>query len=108
MKAITFSEYGPAEVLRLVEAPKPVAKGNEVLVKVRAASVNAADWRMMSASPFLVRFYSGLFRPTRVTSLGGDVAGVVGAVGKDVTLFKPGDEVFGLKRVTSCPTASTT
>jgi NADPH:quinone reductase-like Zn-dependent oxidoreductase len=95
MKAITFSEYGPAEVLRLVEVPKPVPTGNEVLVKVRAASVNAADWRMMSASPFLVRFYSGLFRPKRVTSLGGDVAGVVEVVGPDVTRFKPGDEVFG-------------
>lgn len=95
MKAITFSEYGPAEVLQLVEVPKPVPKGNEVLVKVRAASVNAADWRMMSASPFLVRFYSGLFRPKRVTSLGGDVAGVVEVVGPDVTRFKPGDEVFG-------------
>lgn len=95
MKAITFSEYGPAEVLRLAEVPKPVPKGNEVLVKVRAASVNAADWRMMSASPFLVRLYSGLFRPARITSLGGDVAGVVEAVGPDVTRFKPGDEVFG-------------
>ncbi len=95
MKAITFSEYGPAEVLRLVEVPKPVPAGSEVLVKVRAASVNAADWRMMSASPFLVRLYSGLFRPKRVTSLGGDVAGVVEAVGPDVTRFKPGDEVFG-------------
>ncbi len=95
MKAITFSEYGPAEVLRLAEVPKPVPKGNEVLVKVRAASVNAADWRMMSASPCLVRFYSGLFKPSRVTSLGGDVAGVVEVVGRNVTRFKPGDEVFG-------------
>lgn len=95
MKAITYSEYGPVEVLRLAEVPKPVPGDNEVLIRVRAASVNAADWRMMSASPFLVRLYNGLFRPKRITTLGGDVAGVVEAVGPQVTRFKPGDEVFG-------------
>jgi len=95
MKAITFSEYGPPGVLRLAEVPKPVPQSNEVLIKVRAASVNAADWRMMRASPFLVRFYSGLFRPKRITSPGADVAGVVDAVGTEVTRFKLGDEVFG-------------
>ncbi len=95
MKAIVFSEYGPPEVLHLAEVPKPIPRGNEVLIRVRAASVNAADWRMMRANPFLVRLYSGLFRPKRITSLGSDVAGVVEAVGTDVTRFKPGDEVFG-------------
>ena len=95
MKAVVFSEYGPPEVLRLAEVSKPAPKGNEVLIKVRVASVNAADWRMMRASPFLVRFYSGLFSPKRITSLGCDVAGVVEMVGPDVTRFKPGDEVFG-------------
>lgn len=95
MKAITYSEYGPPEVLHLAEVPKPVPQSGEVLIKVRAASVNAADWRMMRASPFPVRFYSGLFRPKRVTSPGADVAGVVEAVGPEVTRFKPGDRVFG-------------
>lgn len=95
MKAVIYSEYGPPEVLGLAEVPKPTPQGDEVLVKVRAASVNAADWRMVSADPFLVRFYSGLFRPNKITCLGADVAGVVEAVGGEVTQFKPGDEVFG-------------
>ncbi|MFO0582967.1 MAG: NAD(P)-dependent alcohol dehydrogenase [Anaeromyxobacter sp.] len=96
MKAITFERYGaPAEVLRLVEVPKPVPRGDEVLVAVRAASVNAADWRVVAARPFLARFHSGLLRPKRVTSPGADVAGVVEAVGPAVRRLKVGDAVFG-------------
>jgi len=95
MKAFVFTKYGPPEVLQLIEVEKPAPKAGEVLVRVRAASVNAADWRMVSADPFLVRFYSGLFRPKKITCPGADVAGVVKAVGSDVTRFKPGDEVFG-------------
>ena len=95
MKAIVFAEYGSPEVLRLAELPLPIPRSDEVLIKVRAASVNAADWRMVSADPFLVRFYSGLFRPKKITCPGADVAGVVEAVGSEVTQFKPGDEVFG-------------
>ena len=95
MKAVVFTKYGPPEVLQLIEVEKPAPKADEVLVRVRAASVNAADWRMVSADPFLVRFYSGLLRPKKITCPGADVAGVVEAVGSDVTRFKPGDEVFG-------------
>lgn len=95
MKAIVFTEYSSPEVLQLAELPQPIPRADEVLIKVRAASVNAADWRMMSADPFLVRFYSGLLKPKKITRLGADIAGVIEAVGSDVTQFKPGDEVFG-------------
>lgn len=95
MKAVVYSEYGSAEVLRLEEVSKPVPRDDEVLVKVHAASVNAADWRMMRADPFLVRFYSGLFRPKKIRTLGADIAGVVEKVGSNVKQFQPGDEVYG-------------
>ncbi len=95
MKAIVFSEYGSPDVLRLEEVEKPIPADNEVLVRVQAASVNAADWRLMRADPFLARLYTGLFKPTRFQILGGDIAGRVEAVGKDVSQFKVGDEVFG-------------
>lgn len=94
MKAIIFDHYGPPEDLTLQEVPAPVPKGHEVLVKVRAAALNAADWHVMRADPFLVRLMCGLFEP-RVKRLGADVAGVVLAVGSAVTRFKAGDEVFG-------------
>jgi NADPH:quinone reductase-like Zn-dependent oxidoreductase len=95
MKAVVYSEYGSSEVLRLEEVAKPVPKDGEVLVKICAASVNAADWRMMRADPFLVRLYAGLFRPKKFPVLGADIAGRVEAVGKDVTQFRQGDMVFG-------------
>lgn len=94
MKAIVYTEYGPPDVLRLEEAEKPTPKDNEVLVKVHAASVNAYDWHYLRADPFLVRLVGGLLRPRRRT-LGVDVAGRVEAVGRNVTQFRPGDEVFG-------------
>lgn len=95
MKAIVYAEYGPPDVLELKEIEKPAPKDDEVLVKVCAASVNAADWRMMRADPFLVRLYAGLLRPTKFHVLGADIAGKVEAVGKNVTQFQIGDEVFG-------------
>ncbi len=95
MKAVIFHQYGSPDVLRLAEIPTPAPKANEVLVKVRASSVNAADWHLLRADPFPVRFMMGLFKPGKINCLGGDIAGTVEAVGKDVTEFKPGDEVFG-------------
>ncbi|HOW44225.1 MAG TPA: NAD(P)-dependent alcohol dehydrogenase [Candidatus Aminicenantes bacterium] len=94
MKAIVYARYGPPDVLRMTEVEKPVPRGNEVLVKVEAASVNAFDWHMLRGKPFVARLAGGLFRP-RHAILGEDVAGKVEAVGRGVTRFKPGDEVFG-------------
>lgn len=96
MKAITFTRYGSPDVLELEEVEKPTPKDDEVLIKIHAASVNAADWHLLRADPFPVRFMLGLSKPKpKFQILGGDVAGVVEAVGKNVTEFKIGDEVFG-------------
>lgn len=95
MKAAVYTKYGPPEVLRIKEIAKPTPGDNEVIVKVHAASVNAADWRMMRAIPFLVRLYAGLFRPKKFPVLGADIAGRVESTGINVNQFKPGDEVFG-------------
>jgi len=94
MRAIYFDHYGPPEVLSLRDLPTPVPQAGEVLVKVRASSVNAADWHIMRADPFPARLMFGLFKP-RFHLLGLDLAGVVEAVGTGVSEFKVGDEVFG-------------
>src|SRR5687768_1512180 len=94
MKAIVYKEYGSPEVLHLMEVEKPVPKDGEVLVKVHAASVNSWDWDLLWGKPLLVRIIGGLRRPKH-TVLGADMAGRVEAAGKNVTKFKPGDEVFG-------------
>ena len=94
MKAIVYHEYGSPDVLRLEEIEKPTAGDNEVLIKVCAASVNPYDWHFMRGLPYLVRMFVGLRKP-KITRLGVDGAGRVEAVGKTVTRFKPGDEVFG-------------
>lgn len=94
MKAIVFDHYGPPEELKVLDVPVPLPKAHEVLIQVRAASVNAADWHIMRADPFFARLMSGLFKP-KCERLGADVAGVVEAVGSAVTRFKAGDEVFG-------------
>ena len=95
MKAIVYTQYGPPEVLHLKEVEKPTPADDEVLIEVHAASVNAADWRMMRASPFLVRLMGGGLLKPKKQILGSDVAGLVVAVGKKVTRFQPGDAVFG-------------
>ena len=94
MKAIVYTEYGTPDVLHLKDVEKPAPKENEVLVKVHATSVNAADWHLLTADIFLVRLKSGLLKP-KYTILGCDIAGQVEAVGRDVKQFKPGDAVFG-------------
>ena len=94
MKAILFPQYGSPDVLQLAEVEKPTPNENQVLVKVVAASVNPLDWHRMRGEPFLARMGEGLRKP-KDTRLGADIAGRVEAVGKNVTEFKPGDEVFG-------------
>ena len=96
MKAIRYDRYGPPQVLKLRDVDMPAVGDDEVLIRVRAASVNPLDWHFMRGAPYLVRMVAGLSRPRASASrLGADMAGVVEAVGKNVTGFRPGDEVFG-------------
>ncbi len=97
MKAAVYSRYGPPDVLQIRDVEKPVPKDNEVLIRVRAASVNPLDWHLMRGKPYIGRLLFGLRKP-KVTRLGVDVAGQVEAVGRNVTQFKPGDQVFGACR----------
>jgi NADPH:quinone reductase-like Zn-dependent oxidoreductase len=97
MKAIAYSSYGSPNVLKCEDVEKPTAGDNEVLIKVRAASVNPLDSHFMRGKPYFVRIMAGLIKP-KATRLGVDVAGQVEAVGRNVTQFKPGDEVFGACR----------
>jgi len=84
MKAIVYHRYGSPDVLRCEEIEKPTAGDNEVLIKVRAASVNPYDWHFMRGTPYLLRMMAGLRKP-KATRLGADVAGQVEAVGRNVT-----------------------
>jgi NADPH:quinone reductase-like Zn-dependent oxidoreductase len=93
MKAMVYHKYGTPDELKLEEVSKPTPKDDEVLVKVKASSINKADTYMLKGEPFLIRFENG-FTPKKKI-LGADIAGQVEAVGKNVTEFKVGDEVFG-------------
>jgi NADPH:quinone reductase-like Zn-dependent oxidoreductase len=93
MKAFVYERYGPPETLRMAEVDKPAPNADQVLVKVRAVSVNAADWHVLRGKPLFSRATLGLLRPKQQI-LGVDVAGQVEAVGGAVTRFKPGDEVY--------------
>jgi len=95
MQAVTYDRYSGPEVLRVTEISRPVPGPDQVLVRVTAASINAADYRLMRADPFLARFHSGLRRPNRVPVLGSDFAGVVDEVGSDVSAWSVGDRVYG-------------
>jgi NADPH:quinone reductase-like Zn-dependent oxidoreductase len=94
MKAIVQDKYGSPDVLELREIDKPEVGDRDVLVRVHAASVNPADWYSMTGTPYVARTQMGLRKP-KGNRLGIDLAGVVVAVGGNVTRFKPGDEVFG-------------
>ncbi len=93
MKAIVYSNYGSPDGLKCEEIEKPTAGDDEVLIRVRAASVNPFDWYFMRGRPYIARIFFGLRKPKMKP--GRDVAGQVEAIGRNVTRFKPGDEVFG-------------
>src|SRR5579862_8874108 len=97
MKAILYRRYGGPDVLALEDIPTPVPKDDEVLIRVRAASVNPLDWHYMRGRPSLLRLASGLRQP-KDPRLGADVAGHVTTVGQSVSVLKAGDEVFGTCR----------
>lgn len=94
MKAIVHNKYGPPEVAKLMEVPKPSPKDNEVLVKVYSSTVNRTDSGLRSAEYFISRFFTGLFRP-KCQILGCEFAGIVEEIGQQVSTFKIGDRVFG-------------
>ncbi len=99
MRAAVRRRYGPPEAVRIEEVPKPAPSDGEVLVKVHVTTVNRTDCGFRSGKPFLVRFFSGLTKP-KVVVLGSEFAGVVEAVGKNVTSFAPGERVFGFSNET--------
>jgi NADPH:quinone reductase-like Zn-dependent oxidoreductase len=99
MKAIVHHDYGSPDVLRYEDVEKPTPGDDDVLIKVRAASVNPFDWHVMRGTPYVMRMQAGLRKPKDIR-LGVDVAGQVEAVGTNVTQFKPGDRVFGAGRGT--------
>jgi NADPH:quinone reductase-like Zn-dependent oxidoreductase len=94
MKAIVYRCYGSPDVLEFTDVEKPTPLDDQVLVRVKAAAVNPLDWHYMRGLPYVMRLSSGLGAPTD-KRLGVDFAGTIEAVGKDVTRFEPGDDVFG-------------
>lgn len=95
MKASVLTKYGLPDFIELKEVEKPTPGDNEVLVEVRASSINSWDWEILIGKPFVNRLMAGLLKPKRIKILGCDIAGRVEAVGKDVKQFRAGDEVFG-------------
>jgi NADPH:quinone reductase-like Zn-dependent oxidoreductase len=97
MKALVHDTYGPPDVLELREVDRPAVTDDDVLVRVRAFSVNPVEWHTLTGTPYVARLQTGLHKPKRKV-LGADFAGTVEAVGRNVTQFRPGDEVFGSRR----------
>jgi NADPH:quinone reductase-like Zn-dependent oxidoreductase len=100
MRAVVFERYGPPEVLRLDEVPRPVPKDDEVLIKVHASTVNRTDTGLRSAEYFISRFLTGLLRPKRKIP-GTELAGEVEAVGPAVTEFRVSEHIFGVSARTA-------
>ena len=96
MKAIVYEKYGSPDVLQLSNVEKPTPQNDEVLIRIRAASVNAYDWHFLTADILLIRLMGGGLLKPKYTRLGADIAGQVEAVGRNVKQFQPGDEVFGI------------
>src|SRR5437588_724821 len=94
MKAAVYNRYGPPEVVHVTDVETPVPNDNEVRVRIHATTVCAADWRLRKADPFLVRMFNGLWRP-KTHVLGAEFAGTIESVGRNVTRFRAGDDVFG-------------
>jgi NADPH:quinone reductase-like Zn-dependent oxidoreductase len=94
MKAVTYSRYGTPDVFELKEVEKPYPQDNEVLIKVFAVSINDWDWQLLQGIPFMNRMMNGLSKPKKQI-LGSDIAGRIESVGRSVTKFKSGDEVYG-------------
>ena len=97
MKAVVYTEFGPPDVLEIRDIKKPVPTDDQVLIKVRAASVNPYDWHFIRGTPYIMRAMMVGIRKPKDPRIGVDYSGTVEAVGKNVTQFKPGDEVFGNK-----------
>jgi NADPH:quinone reductase-like Zn-dependent oxidoreductase len=97
MKAVVYTNYGSPDVLEIRDVKRPVPNDDQILIKVRAAAVNPLDWHFMEGTPYIMRAMGVGLRKPKDPRLGVDVAGQVEAVGKNVTQFKPGDEVFGGK-----------
>jgi NADPH:quinone reductase-like Zn-dependent oxidoreductase len=98
MRAVVNTKYGSPDVVKLREVDKPIPKDSEVLIKVYATTVNRTDCGFRSAEYFISRFFSGLFRP-KFKTLGNEFAGVIEAIGKNVTSFNIGDKVFGFSGI---------
>ena len=96
MKAIVYHEYGSSDVLRFEETEKLLPNDNQVLIKVRAAAANPLDWHYMRGTPYIMRLMGSGVRKPKDIRLGADLAGQIVAVGRSVTQFKPGDEVYGV------------
>jgi NADPH:quinone reductase-like Zn-dependent oxidoreductase len=95
MKAVVYTDYGSPDVLEIRDIKKPVPNDDQVLVKIRAASINPLDWHYMEGTPYIMRAFGVGLRKPKDPRLGVDYSGTVEAVGKNVTQFKPGDDVFG-------------